>query len=52
MEVPGFFMTGLLILLGATVVHAIFLLAFGGLPRWSGWIFIAGYAWFLYLGLA
>jgi len=20
--------------------------------RWSGWIFIAGYAWFLYLGLA
>jgi cation:H+ antiporter len=51
-EVPAFFITGLLILLGATVVHAIFLLAFGGLPRWAGWIFIAAYAGFLYLGLA
>jgi len=50
--VPGLFMTGLLVLLGATVLHAVFLLAFGGLPRWAGWIFVAAYAWFLYAGLA
>jgi cation:H+ antiporter len=50
--VPGLFMTGLLILLGATAAHAILLLAFGGLPRWAGWAFIAVYAWFLYEGLA
>ena len=50
--VPGLFMTGLLILLGASAVHAVFLFAFGGLPRWAGWIFTAAYAWFLYVGLA
>jgi cation:H+ antiporter len=50
-EVPAFFITGLLILLGATAVQAICLIAFGGLPRWAGWAFIASYAWFLYLGL-
>jgi cation:H+ antiporter len=49
--VPGFFTTSLLVLFGATIVHAIFLLAQGGLPRWAGWIFIAAYAWFLYVGL-
>lgn len=50
-NVPGFFVTGLMILLGAAVAQAVFLLAFGGLPRWAGWIFIAGYGCFLYLGL-
>jgi len=50
--VPGFFQTGLLILLGATAAHAVLLLAFGGLPRWSGWVLAAAYAWFLYEGLA
>ena len=49
--VPGFFQTGLLLLLGATALHAFFLFAFGGLPRWAGWIFTAAYAWFLYAGL-
>jgi len=49
--VPGFFITGLLLLLGAAVVHAVFLFAQGGLPRWAGWLFIAAYAWFLYEGL-
>jgi cation:H+ antiporter len=49
--VPGFFMTGLLILLGATVVHAVFVITQGGLPRWAGWLLIAAYAWFLYEGL-
>jgi cation:H+ antiporter len=42
--VPGFSQTSLLLLLGATVLHAFFLLAFGGLPRWAGWIFTAAYA--------
>jgi cation:H+ antiporter len=51
-EVPAFFMTGLLILLGTTLAHAIFLIAFGGLPRWAGWLFIASYGGFLCLGLA
>jgi hypothetical protein len=51
-SVPAFFMTGLLVLLGAAAAHAIFLTAFGGLPRWAGWIFIAAYAWFLHAGLA
>jgi hypothetical protein len=50
--VPGFFLTGLVILLGAAAAHAILLLAFGGLPRWAGWLFTAAYAWFLYEGLA
>jgi cation:H+ antiporter len=50
--VPGFFLTGLVILLGAAAAHAILLLAFGGLPRWAGWLFTAAYARFLYEGLA
>jgi cation:H+ antiporter len=49
--VPGFFQTGLLLLLGATTLHAFFLLAFGGLPRWAGWLFTAAYGWFIYEGL-
>jgi cation:H+ antiporter len=52
MAVPGFFLTGLLVLLGATVAHAIFVLAQGGLPRWAGCLFVAAYGWFLYQGLA
>ncbi len=50
--VPGIFLTGLWVLLGATAAHVLLLLVFGGLPRWAGWVFIAGYAWFLYEGLA
>jgi cation:H+ antiporter len=49
--VPGFFDHGLLLLLGATVLHAGFLLTLGGLPRWAGWLFTAAYGWFLYEGL-
>jgi cation:H+ antiporter len=49
--VPGFVETGLLLLLGASVLHAGFLLALGGLPRWAGGLFTAAYGWFLYAGL-
>ncbi len=52
MAVPGFFLTGLLVLLGAALVHAIFVFAHGGLPRWAGWLFVAAYGWFVYQGLA
>jgi len=47
----GFVETGLLLLLVASALHAGFLLALGGLPRWAGWLLTAAYAWFLYAGL-
>ncbi len=49
--VAGFVNTGLLLLLAAAALHAVFLLVLGGLPRWAGWLFAAAYAWFLYAGL-
>lgn len=49
--VTGFFETGLFILLGATVAHAVLLLFTGGLPRWAGGSLIAAYAWFVWQGL-
>ncbi len=49
--VPDFVQTSLLLLLGAAVLHAFFLLTHGGLPRWAGWLLIAAYALFLYAGL-
>ena len=49
--VTDFVQTSLLLLLGATVLHAFFLLTHGGLPRWAGWLFTAVYALFLYEGL-
>jgi cation:H+ antiporter len=49
--VAGFVKTSLLLLCGATILHAFFLLVYGGLPRWTGWLFTAAYALFLYEGL-
>ena len=49
--VPAGFSTGLLVLLGATVGHALCLMIFGGLPRWAGGVLIAAYAWFVWDGL-
>ncbi len=51
LPVPAFFETGLLLLLGATGLHIVFLLVFGGLPRWSGWLLLGAYGWFVYAGL-
>lgn len=49
--VPPFFATGLLLILGSVVVHALFLLIAGGLPRWSGALWIGTYVWFVWTGL-
>jgi cation:H+ antiporter len=48
---PPFFEMGILILLGATLVHLFFVAVFGRLPRPVGFILIMGYAVFLYEGL-
>ena len=49
--VPSFFQTGLLILVGATLIHFLFVAVFGQLPRFMGWLLTAGYGAFLYEGL-
>jgi len=51
MPVPAFFETGLVILLGAAVVHAGCVMFAGGLPRWMGWPLLAAYTWFVGAGL-
>lgn len=48
---PPFFQTGLYILLGAAALHFAMIAFFGKLPRWMGWILIASYGVFLYMGL-
>jgi cation:H+ antiporter len=47
-----FFTNGLLVLVGAALVHAGCVLAAGGLPRWLGWPLVGAYAWFVVAGLA
>src|SRR5208337_3096235 len=42
-QLPPFFQTGMCILLGATVVHILFIAVFGRLPRFVGWILTAAY---------
>jgi cation:H+ antiporter len=51
MQVPPFFQTGVLILLGAAAVHLFFVAVFGRLPRLMGWVFLGAYGVFLYKGL-
>ncbi len=50
-KVGAGFQDGLLLLLGAAGLHAVFLLTAGGLLRWAGAIFVAAYGWFLWDGL-
>ncbi len=50
-HVPPFFETGLLILMGAAVLHALCVVIADGLPRWMGWPLLGAYAWFLAVGL-
>lgn len=52
LALPRFFEGGLLVLLGAAAVHFLFVAVLGGLPRWAGWLLLAGYGAFLWLGLA
>jgi cation:H+ antiporter len=51
MPMPAFFQTGMLLLLGATVVHIVFVLVFGRLPRLVGIALVIAYGWFLKRGL-
>ena len=51
MDVPPFFHTGMLILLGATLVHFVFIALFGRLPRFIGAVLVAAYGYFLWKGL-
>jgi cation:H+ antiporter len=48
---PAVFEAGILVLLGATIFHLVFVALFGGLPRLMGWLLVASYSFFLYRGL-
>jgi cation:H+ antiporter len=48
---PPFFQTGMLLLLGAALVHLFFIGFFNRLPRFMGIILTAAYGFFLYKGL-
>ncbi len=50
-HVPAFFETGLAILVGAAVIHALCVAFADGLPRWMGWPLLGAYAWFVGNGL-
>jgi cation:H+ antiporter len=49
--VPVFFQAGLLIMIGATLVHVLCIMLANGLRRWMGWPLAAAYAWFVSVGL-
>lgn len=51
MEMPAFFHTGMLILLGATLVHFLFVAVLGRLPRLVGLALFASYLYFLWKGI-
>ena len=51
LAVPAFFDTGIAILVGAALVHALCVVLSRGLPRWMGWPLLVGYAWFVGAGL-
>lgn len=51
LPVPAFFDFGLLVLGAATLVHFCFVAILGRLPRWVGWMLLAGYGLFLLAGL-
>lgn len=50
-SLPVFFQTGMLLLLGATVVHFVFVAVLGRLPRLIGLFFAGSYVYFIYKGL-
>jgi cation:H+ antiporter len=51
MTMPPFFHTAMLVLLGATLVHFLFVAVFGRLPRFAGLALVAAYGYFLWKGL-
>ncbi len=48
---PPFFETGIVILVGAAMVHLVCVGVADGLPKWMGWPLLAAYAWFVGSGL-
>lgn len=50
-HVPGFFQTGIFIILGAGVVHFLSIAFIGRVPRFMGLGLIGAYAFFLYKGI-
>ena len=51
LPVPAFALNSLLLLGGVAILHAVFLLIGGGLPRWAGAALCAAYGGFVYAGL-
>jgi len=51
LTMPAFFDAGVMILIGAALVHFLFVGLFGRLPRWMGWVLLLGYGVFLVKGL-
>ena len=51
MTMPAFFHAGMLVLLGATLLHFFFVAIFGQLPRVAGFALVLAYGWFLWTGL-
>lgn len=51
LPMSAFSQQAVLLLLGASVLHGLFLLIAGGLPRWAGAVLVAAYGWFVYAGL-
>lgn len=49
-QIPAYMNLGVLVILAAGVLHFLFVAFKGGLPRFMGWIFAAGYAVFIYRG--
>jgi cation:H+ antiporter len=50
-HLPDFFETGVVVLLGAALVHFAFVAALGRLPRSIGWLLVGAYGVFVYLGI-
>ncbi|MDB6029487.1 MAG: sodium:calcium symporter [Verrucomicrobiales bacterium] len=49
--VPSFFELGIFLLVGAAITHFVFVLLYGGVPRWVGAVLTVAYGVFVYKGL-
>lgn len=51
MNLPDFFILGIKLILSAIILHGLFLVVFGRLPRIAGLALTVAYGWFVYRGL-
>lgn len=51
LPISAFNQQGLLLLIGASVLHGLLLMLTGGLARWAGAVLVLAYGWFVYAGL-